>query len=152
MITGAGIGVSWATGYYNLHDLKAHSTIAVQGRFTRLVGQNSLKTIPLTDFEFTVDQVLHDPGNLVNTGAKLTVRQTGGTVNGVVQQTSDDPLFQISERNVLFLKQASPGLFYVIGGPTGRFEITNGTVAAFASNGASFTGSPADFAAAVKNS
>ncbi|HEY8295510.1 MAG TPA: hypothetical protein VIG41_09250 [Micrococcaceae bacterium] len=85
-------------------------------------------------------------------GDKLTVRQTGGTVDGVVQQTSDDPLFTIGENNVLFLTQPSPGLFYVIGGPTGRLEIINGQVSPLAPDGATFSGTPADFAAAVQAS
>lgn len=147
-----GMGVSWVEGYNNLADLKAHSAIAVQGRFTRAIAQSSMKTIPITDFEFTVDKVLNDPGHLVATGSKLTVRQTGGTVGGVLQQTSDDPLFKISENAVLFLKQPEPGLFYVIGGPSGRFEVVNGQVSPFAPDGAKFSGSTADFAAAVENS
>ncbi|WP_059390198.1 hypothetical protein [Arthrobacter sp. Hiyo1] len=147
-----GMDASWAEGYNNLADLKAHSAIAVQGSFTRVIAQSSIKTIPITDFEFTVDKVLNDPGHLVTAGAKLTVRQTGGTVDGVLHQTTDDPLFKISENAVLFLKQPEPGLFYVVGGPTGRFEIVNGKVSPAARDGAKFAGSPADFAAAVKNS
>jgi hypothetical protein len=143
---------SWAEGYNNLADLKAHSAIAVQGSFTRVKAQPSIKTIPVTDFEFTVETVLNDPGHLVTSGAKLTVRQTGGIVDGVLHQTADDPLFKISENAVLFLKQPEPGLFYVAGGPTGRFEVVNGKVTPLAPDGVKFTGSPADFAAAVNNS
>jgi hypothetical protein len=147
-----GMDASWAEGYNNLADLKAHSAIAVQGSFTRVIAQSSIKTIPVTDFEFTVEAVLHDPGHIVASGAKLTIRQTGGIVDGALHQTDDDPLFKISEHAVLFLKQPEPGLFYVLGGPSGRFEVVNGKVSPFAPNGTKFTGSPADFAAAVKNS
>lgn len=150
--TMVGMDASWAEGYTNLADLKARSAVAVRGSFTRVIGQSSIKTIPVTDFEFIVEQVIHDPGNLVAGGAKLTVRQTGGTVDGVLHQTDDDPLFKISENTVLFLKQPAPGLFYVIGGPYGRFEVANGTVTPFARDGVKFTGTPADFAAAVKKS
>lgn len=150
--TTVGMDASWAEGYNNLADLKAHSKLAVQGTFTRVIAQSSIKTIPVTDFEFTVDKVLHDPGHLVTAGAKLTVRQAGGTVDGVLHQIADDPPFKISENAVLFLKQPEPGLFYVVGGPSGRFEVANGKVGPFAPDGAKFSGSPADFATAVKNS
>ncbi|UKA63037.1 hypothetical protein [Arthrobacter sp. FW306-04-A] len=138
--TTVGMDASWAEGYNNLADLKAHSKLAVQGTFTRIIAQSSIKTIPVTDFEFTVDKVLHDPGHLVTAGAKLTVRQAGGTVDGVLHQIADDPLFKISENAVLFLKQPEPGLFYVVGGPSGRFEVANGKVSPFAPDGAKFSG------------
>lgn len=147
-----GMDASWAEAYNNLGDLKAHSAVAVRGSFTRVIGQSSIKTIPVTDFEFTVEQVVHDPGNVVAVGAKLTVRQTGGLVDGVLHQTDDDPLFKVSEQAVLFLKQPEPGLFYVIGGPSGRFEVANDKVTPFAPGGVKFTGTTAEFAAAVRNS
>lgn len=148
----SGMDVSWAEGFSNLADLKAHSAISVQGSFTRVIAQSSLKSIPITDFEFTVEKVLHDPKHLVAVGDKLTVRQTGGTVDGVLHQADDDPLFKVSEHVALFLKQPQPGLFYVAGGPSGRFEVADGKVAPSAPNGVKFSGSSDDFAKAVKNS
>jgi hypothetical protein len=156
--SGAGNGgvvnmdASWAVEYHTLHDLKAHATVAVQGSFTGVIAQTTDdKGIPYTDFEFTVDQVLNDPGHLVTPGAKLVIHQTGGTVNGQVHQIGDDPLFQVSESCVLFLNQFQPGHFFVIGGPTGRFEIKKGTVSPHDPKGAPFSGSPAEFATAVQN-
>ncbi|WP_285725264.1 hypothetical protein [Psychromicrobium xiongbiense] len=143
---------SWAEGYNTLAGLKAHSAVAVQGTFTKVVGQSNLKSFPITDFEFTVGIVINDPGHLASVGSKLTIRQTGGTVGGAIHQISDDPLFKLSENAVLFLKQPEPGIFFVLGGPSGRFKVSNGTVTPFAPNGAKFNGSLTDFGVAVKNS
>lgn len=142
---------SWAVEYHTLADLKAHSTIAVQGRFTKVIGQTSDHGIPFTDFEFTVDRVLHDPGHLTAAGAKLSVHQTGGVVDGVLHQIDDDPVFKVSESCVLFLDQYQAGHFKVVGGPTGRFEVNNGTVSPKSDQGAKFNGSQDDFASAVRN-
>ncbi|BCW83324.1 MAG: hypothetical protein J0I04_00990 [Paenarthrobacter ureafaciens] len=147
-----GMDASWAEGYDNLRDLKAHSSIAVEGSFTRIIDESSIKTVPITDFEFTVDKVLHDPPGSLKEGTRLTVRQTGGYVDGVLHQISDDPLFKISESAVLFLKEPEPGLFYVVGGPSGRFEVINGKVTPFDVQGTKVDGTLEDFAAAVKGS
>jgi len=45
-----------------------------------------------------------------------------------VSEVEDDPLFRVGETMVLFLREYAPGPFYVIGGPTGRFEVIHGTV------------------------
>jgi hypothetical protein len=142
---------SWAVLYHSLPDLKAHTTIAVQGRFTAVQAQTTDKGIPFTDFEFTVDKVLHDPGHITAPGAKLSVHQTGGTVDGKVHQIDDDPLFKVSESCVLFLDQYQPGHYKVIGGPTGRFEVKDGAVSPASPDGAKFNGSADDFAAAVRS-
>lgn len=142
---------SWAVEYHSLADLKAHATIAVQGHFSGVLAQTADQHgIPYTDFEFTVDRVLYDPGHLTAASAKLSVHQTGGLVNGKVHQIDDDPLFKVSEGCVLFLDQYQPGHFKVIGGPTGRFEVKNGAVSPGSDEGAKFSGSPDDFAAALR--
>lgn len=147
-----GMDASWAESYDNLTDLKAHSALAVEGSFTRIIDESKIKTVPITDFEFTVDEVIHDPAGTLKEGTRITVRQTGGSVDGVLHQISDDPLFKISENAVLFLKEPEPGLFYVIGGPSGRFEVINGRVTPFDAEGTKFEGTLEDFAAAVKGS
>ncbi|WP_347110133.1 hypothetical protein AAHB33_05445 [Paenarthrobacter sp. S56] len=141
---------SWAEGYDNLRDLKAHSSLGVEGTFTRIIGQSSIKTVPITDFEFTVDKVIHDPTGTLKEGARLTIRQTGGSVDGVLHQISDDPLFKVSEHAVLFLKEPETGLFYVVGGPSGRFEVKSGKVIPLGTEGTKFDGTLEEFAAAVK--
>src|SRR5487761_1710802 len=66
--------------------------------------------------------------------------QTGGTVNGHVAQIADDPLFKVGERVVLFLHEYSPGRYFVVGGPSGRFELqADGTVRPFNDEGVRMT-------------
>ncbi|WP_133259956.1 hypothetical protein [Streptacidiphilus pinicola] len=141
---------SWAESYHALSPLKAHSELAVEGTIT---GVQSTATtddgIPFTDFAFTVSTILFDPGHRGSVGRTITLHQTGGTVNGRQWQAADDAAFRVGEQLVLFLREPRPGLFMVVGGPTGRFEISNGTLTPAANDGVRFAGSARAFAAAV---
>src|SRR5258706_15897219 len=61
--TTVNIDASWAVMYNSMADLKAHSDLGVIGSFTNIVSQTQdAKGIPYTDFAFTVQTVLHNPG------------------------------------------------------------------------------------------
>ncbi|HEX7734608.1 MAG TPA: hypothetical protein VF458_07090 [Ktedonobacteraceae bacterium] len=129
---------NWAMSYSSLHELKHASALdlAVQGTFTKIVrtqGQfapsNGQDALLSTDFSFAVSKVLldshHAPGNAP---ANFTVHQSGGWLGGTLHQVCDDPLFQAGEEAVLFLHEFQPGQYYVMGGPSGRFEVRGGLV------------------------
>lgn len=69
----------------------------------------------------------------------------------VLHQVADDPMFKVSENNVLFLKEPSPGLHYAIGRPSRRLDITSGPITLFATNGTKFAVTADDFATAAKD-
>jgi hypothetical protein len=141
---------SWAETYHTMKDLKAHSDLGVLGTFTNIVGQTVDEGIPFTDFAFTVNVVLWNPkGSNVTAGTILQVHQTGGTVDNVVYQIVDDPLFKVGEENALFLDEYNPERYNVVGGPTGRFEVVAGVVTPHDQNGVPFSGSPQAFAQEV---
>jgi hypothetical protein len=143
---------SWAEYYHSLSTLKAHSELAVEGTITGVKSVSSAHGIPFTDFEFTVSSTLFDPGHRVTIGKAVVIHQTGGTMNGRQFQVDDDPVFHVGEHLVLFLREPQPGLYMVVGGPTGRFEVGNGALTPAVKDGVKFTGSTQAFASAVSKS
>ncbi len=123
------MGASWAESYPDLHSLKNASDLVVLGTFTRATQepQADSHSPVFTDFDFTVTRILANPKKSGILG-NITIHQTGGTVNGLLYQFDSDPLFQVGEQAVLFLRQYAPNQFFVIGGPNGRFEVKNGLV------------------------
>lgn len=140
---------SWAEYYHSLSPLKAHSQLAVEGTITGVQSTSADSGVPATNFEFTVASTLFDPGHRAKAGTAITIHQTGGVVKGRQFQVDDDPLFRVGEHLVLFLREPQPGLYMVVGGPTGRFEVNNGALTPTAKDGVKFTGSPQAFASAV---
>ena len=125
-----GIAASWAKGYSSLNGLKQDADLGVQGHFTAVVeAATDSSGLAYTDFTFTITQVLWDPHHQIpGSTSSITIRQTGGCIGDTLYKVDDDPLFQIGEEAILFLHQFSPGQYYVIGGPSGRFEVRNGLV------------------------
>ncbi len=151
----APIHVSWAQWYRDTQSLKQAADIVVVGTF---VGNGTTVTsdkepgIVLTDFPFAVDAVITDPQRRVQAGP-ITVRQTGGIVGTTRYAVEGDPLFQPAERAVLFLHEYSPGHYYVIGGPSGRFLVQAGVVLPVAQDGVKFAAPPSEaaFIDAIRN-
>lgn len=149
------LDASWANLYQSVTDLKSHSDVAVSGHFAKILDQTSDETgIPYTDFGFVVETVLFDPGKKVEgVGGILRVHQTGGVVANVTKQIGDDPLFKVDERAALFLREYKPGFFMVIGGPSGRFQVSrSGEITPMNPSGVKFVGSLDSFASLVKRS
>ena len=127
------IEVSWAKFYGSLTELKQATglDLVVQGTFTAMRGDASsgARSTPLmTNFSFTISKVLLDTHHLSNRSASITVRQTGGSIGDTVHQVCDDPLFHVGENAILFLHQSDAGQYFVVGGPSGRFEVHDGLV------------------------
>lgn len=137
------MSTSWAEWYTNLTSLKHASDISAAGSIVGIVQQTVQDGIPYTDFTFHVSQVLYDPHHLF-TGQSLLIHQTGGLVNNRPVSVESDPLFQIGEQAVLFLKQYSPGHYFVAGGPSGRFRIVNHQVTPITTAGVSLNWPVAD--------
>lgn len=128
------LDASWPRAYHDLGSLKKDSDIAVAGSITGIANQTVDQNIPYTDFTFQVSQTIVDPKHLV-TGSTITIHQTGGVLNKQQFEVKDDPLFHVGEQAVLFLHEYSPGKYFVVGGPTGRFAVLNGLVNAMSPQG-----------------
>ena len=149
------LDVSWAEHYSTVADLKKHSDVAVQGKVVKLVSETvDAKGVPSRRYQFAVSATILDPKHrLTGSAPTLTLTQTGGLVSGTTVQVSDDPLYRVGEELVLFLKEGTPGLYHVVGGPNGRYSVTDGKVKPFSNETAAATaGTTSAFAAEVKTS
>jgi hypothetical protein len=151
------LDASWAVTYRSLPDLKSNADVVARGKITKVIAQTEVKTVPFTDFEFTVEQSIQDNGHRLSAldksaTAPITLHQTGGTVDNVRFQIEDDPLFQVGEEYVLFLNEYKPGFYKVIGGPTGRFAVKQGIVTPINDEGVTFTGSTDAFVTQLRAS
>jgi hypothetical protein len=144
---------SWAAEYQSLSALAQNADLAVQGEVERTIRVTTDEhQIPYTDSGFTVQRILLRPrsGSPVAVGTTLDIHQTGAASSHVITEVDDDPLFRVGDQAVLFLHEYSPGKYFVIGGPTGRFSIVNGAVKPINDEGVSFSGDLASFVSALK--
>jgi len=128
---------SWARTYHDVKSLKQDSDLVVSGTFTGIAATVQPDKGPVeTDFTFTLSKTLVNP-QLVNVKT-ITVRQTGGIVGNITYVVADDPLFVVGAQEILFLHQFAPGQYFVLGGPTGRFQISQGVVHPVGQEGVTF--------------
>ena len=99
---------SWADGYPTLAAMKEHAEVVVRGGVTAISGHG----------EFNNAGTTRDPTK--------TAPATYTDSDGAIEVVEDDPLLEVGDHDVLFLRQFSPGHFFVMGGPARRFPISNG--------------------------
>ena len=132
------LAISWAEFYRDLGSLKRASALAVAGTIVAIDSQTVEDGIPFTDFRLRVSRLLYNPRHLLQgdgQGSELIIHQTGGLLNGEQVSVQDDPLFQIGEGTILFLRPFRPGHYLVVGGPSGRFRLHNGLVTSITDEG-----------------
>jgi hypothetical protein len=128
---------SWADGYPTLGEMKQHAGVIVFGTVAAVAKQGLMDnqgnvtgsllptSVPFTDFSFVVASSIKGKP-LTGT---ITIRQTGGPMaNGQTAVVEDDPLLQVGDQDVLFLREYEPGHFVIMGGPAGRFPVTKGHI------------------------
>ncbi|TWP32447.1 hypothetical protein [Leekyejoonella antrihumi] len=131
-------------------ELKGNSQLAIAGTFAKSQNASGSDGIPMTAFTVTVNQILFDRSATVEANAEITVMQTGGQAAGVLSEATDDPLFTVGSRAVLFLDRSEKGTYFVSGGPTGRFNLDqNDQVSTFSPQSAKLDGTLASVAAQV---
>jgi hypothetical protein len=129
------LAASWAKGYTTITALKQDADLAVDGTVSRVVSvTKDSKNLVFTDYSISVRSVAHNPRKIA-VSAEIIVHQTGGIVGNTKFELTDDPLFAIGEHVILFLQQYGPDHYFVIGGPTGRFQVQNGVVKAVSLDG-----------------
>ncbi|HKE63875.1 MAG TPA: hypothetical protein VKB59_04385 [Micromonosporaceae bacterium] len=146
------LSASWAVEYHSLAALKENADVAVAGKFERTIRVTKDEDgVPYTDFGFNVERVLLGPrsGSPVSAGTTLEIHQPGAASSGVITEIDDDPLFQVGDQAILFLHEYSPGKYFVIGGPGGRFSIVGGSVKPINDEGVPFSGDLSTFVSAL---
>jgi len=110
-------------GYGDIPSLKADADLVARGEIVGCRSVNSQETaigsIYFTDFSFQIESVLHGAASQ----SAIVIHQTGGIVGGRTVEVMEDPLMEVGDRYVLFLKQGTSELYYVLGGPQGRFVV-----------------------------
>ena len=131
------MNASWAQYYSDLPSIKKDAYLAVRGKITSVASTSSPAQAPISSyFNLTIEEIFWNPHNeALKSGSKIVIHQEGGLVNGVLYQADDDPLLQVGEETILFLHQYAPGQFFVQGGPSGRFKVSNGAVTPISSDG-----------------
>jgi hypothetical protein len=116
------IEVSWAEGASSTGELSEKAEAVVVG------SVESTETAEVTDFGALTDATIRVDTWAKSTGEEpetIVIRQTGGVADGVFFQVDDDPLLQVGERGVFFVRYvADRGVYVVLGGPTGRFTVS----------------------------
>jgi hypothetical protein len=121
----AEVHVSWDWSYSSLDELRAAADVVVAGRIASVVSaeDESAPGIAASLATVTVDRAIKGAA-----GPTITVKQTGGTLDGVFQRVSDDPLMERGNHVVLYLKFVDSGPYagdyYILGGPQGRLAVS----------------------------
>ena len=117
---------SWANAYNGLDELCESADLIVTGEISKTLEEKQINSSMVeteevllwyTDFLFTVDQVLK--GKDVE---QILIHQTGAQGK---QEITDDPVFIVEDKYVLFLHEYEDGKYFVEGGPQGRFMVVN---------------------------
>jgi hypothetical protein len=128
---------SWSHYYPTLASIKKDADLGIRGEITQIFSTDASANAPIsTYFIVTIEEVLWNPHSLsLSAGATIILDQEGGVVNGTLYQADDDPLFQIGEQTIVFLRQYSPGHFFVLGRPSGRFKVSGSIVTPISADG-----------------
>ena len=114
--------VSWARSYGTLGDLAQAADLIVKGKVVGIARSYVDQGIPFTNFDVEVDPVLKGLAN-----STIQVKQTG-TLISPGYEISDDPVLVPGKTYFLFLSKGISGVYWILGGPQGRFEVLDGRV------------------------
>jgi hypothetical protein len=123
---------SWAHHFEDVAGLTTAADLVVVGTVAGIEGANAdtttagavTSTLRFTDFVVDV----HDVFAGTATDDQITIHQTGGQdADGVRTEIMDDPLLEIGETYIFFMRTDPASHRYVIlGGPQGRLMVTSG--------------------------
>lgn len=124
------INADWANLYQNIEELTGSSDLVVKGTIVDSISYEYKLSEPtftpllLTNYTFKIEQVIK--GDLDRD--LITIKMTGGTLNGRTVVFRGDPLMKKGDTVILFLRKYTPDNYYILGGPQGRFVIQKGKV------------------------
>lgn len=124
------LSASWAYAYLSIQDLHAAADLVAVGTIDKVLSEQpeglgkETKGFVLygTDFAFDVEEVLKGKTE----AQQISIHQTGASAKQ--QQINDDPLMAPGEQYVLFLQKYEAGKYFILGGPQGRFKISDDSV------------------------
>jgi ribosomal protein L27 len=105
-----------------LPDFARASDIIVQGRVERVESRKESDTTH-TDTTIVVDDQMKGAQK-----QSFVIRSEGGRAGDSVRAASDMAQFQVGESVIVFLKESTDGVFELVGGIQGKFEIVGDSV------------------------
>ncbi|MFJ2509569.1 hypothetical protein [Arthrobacter citreus] len=118
---------SYPEAYKTLDDLVASSDAIVLGSVVGSSPATPVDGLPFTNADVQVKTWLKQDGEYSDI---ITIHQTGGVLEGVNYVSDEDPLLQIGETEVFYLKKIPEG-YMTVGGPTGRLNVLGNKVEKF---------------------
>lgn len=128
---------SWHMRYTNVRSAKQDPDVnlIISGTVASLKPAQQNGPIVTTDAIFNISRVAWNPHKL-SVNSTLTVSTLGGTIGNTRYEVDDLPLFQVGEREILFLHfDSKAGRAEALGGPSGRLLVQNGIVKPLNSEG-----------------
>lgn len=117
------VEASWTKGYHNLDAMCKDDAILLiaTGKIDRIIKvTNDNNYLYTTQFAFKIDNLLKG-----NKETKEIIVNQIGSPDGSGFQFSDDPLFNVGENYLLFLR-SNDNIHYFLPGPWGRYQIIDG--------------------------
>lgn len=113
--------LSWADGASSKDELIKQAEAIIVGTVESTEVTEVTDFGPLSDATISVNTWVKSQGEKPET---IVIRQTGGESDGVLYQAADDPLLQVGEKGIFFVRyDANTGVYIILGGPTGRFKV-----------------------------
>lgn len=115
---------SYPKAYESLGQLRKDAKVVLVGSVADVNPGDEADGIPFTNVRLEVTTLIKGP---VSDANQIVVQQTGGTADGKVFEVEDDPIMSKGSKALLFLDQGRDGKYFIIGGPAGRIDLTDGT-------------------------
>jgi len=109
--------------FRDIQELSDYTDLIVKGKVTHLYSTRMKGRIPLTQFDLQIEEVIFTRDKDVP--EKITLEETGGTVNGVTYVTEVQPLIKVGQQVILFLRKTTKSTCcqYFIFSPQGVYVL-----------------------------
>lgn len=136
--------------YTSISAIADNSDLVARGRIGASYSRAVEGPLPMTYFEFTIEDIVKKGSHGERVGDTITIAQTGGLMDGLLWVSQEDPLFRAGDTPLLFLSKTSTGNYVVVGGPGRRFTVSErGRVTGFSAQTVRFSGSIQDLRVTV---
>lgn len=110
---------SYSYNYASVDELcNASDLVAVIQITDTMDTSETIDHIPMSDYQAAVLSAAKEDFN----GQDISIKMTGGlSKSGRRMEIADDPLMEIGDQYLVFLKENQDGSYRILGGPAGRF-------------------------------
>ena len=116
----------WWDQYESPKDLYQEADLVVHGIISDTSAEKDYESFDgdvYTIGEFTITKIYKGIS-----GMTIFIVQEGGSWNGINYISVDDPVLEVGEEVILFLRHIEEDRYVILGGPQGRFIVEDGNV------------------------